>query len=231
MHPWRLVLFIHVFFVLFISTEARSETLKTSEQERLFLQSELTLAQKKDIYFVLHLKDNKIYFKARGIVLRNLEIKKLRFWGRPEKVKLYTLAGKAASAEPRREAVVIENAERAENAPTPVPAQPAASPATPGTVDVKALEMEDMPSSFRLILDDGLVISVKSDKEGTLSGLYSIAHSLNWYISQPLLTVWYAIKSRPYGALNLVLNEKDAKALYWSIYEGNGVLIYNPQDH
>ncbi len=229
MHLWRLVLLIHVFFFLFVSAEARSETLKSSEEERLFLQSEFSLAQKKDIYFVLHLKDNKIYFKARGIVLRDLEIKKMRFWGRPEKVKLYTLAGKAAASEPRREAVVIENAEKDEKVPAPAP--PAASPTAPTPVDIKALELEDMPSSFRLILDDGLVISVKSDKEGTLSGLYSIVHSLNWYISQPLLTVWYAIKGRPYGALNLVLNEKDAKAFYWSIYEGNGVIIYNPQNN
>jgi hypothetical protein len=153
----------------------------------------------------------------------------MRLWGRHENVKLYALAGKAASAEPRREAVEIENPEK--NEKSLPPAQPATSPATPASVDVKALELEDMPSSFRLMLDDGLVISVKSDKQGTLSGLYSIAHSINWYISQPLLTVWYAIKSRPYGALNLVLDEKDARALYWSIYEGNGVLIYNPQNH
>ncbi len=229
MHPWRLVLLIHIFFVLFISAGASSETLKSSEQERLFLQSEVTLAQKTQIYFVLHLKEKKIYFKARGIVLRDLEIKKLRFWGRPENVKLYALTGKAAASEPRREAVEIENAEKDEKAPAPT--KPAASPTAPTPVDIKALELEDMPSSFRLILDDGLVIFVKSDKQGTLSGLYSIANSLNWYISQPILTVWYAIKSRPYGALNLILNEKDAKALYWSIYEGNGVLIYNPQNH
>ena len=226
MHPWRIVLLLHVFFVLFISAEARSETLKSSEEERLFLQSELTLAQKTQIYFILHLKEKKIYFKARGIVLRDLEIKKMRFWGRPENVKLYIMTGKAAASEPRREAVVIENTKKDEKAPAP----PAASPPAPTTVDIKALELEDMPSSFRLILDDGLVISVKPDNQGTLSGLYSIAHSLNWYISQPILTVWYAIKSRPYGALNLVLNEKDAKALYWSIHEGNGVLIYNPQN-
>lgn len=231
MHPWRTVLLIHIFFILFISAGASSETLKSPEEERLFLQSELSLAQKKDIYFVLHLKDNKIYFKARGIVLRDIEIKKRRFWGRHEKVKLSALTGKAAGSEPRREAVVIENTEEAEKAPAPAPTTPASSPTTPASVDIKALELEDMPSSFRLMLDDGLVISVKPDKQGMLSGLYSIAYSLNWYISQPIFTVWYAIKSRPYGALNLVLDEKDAKALYWSIYEGNGVLIYNPQNH
>jgi len=229
MHCWRTVLFIHIFFVLFISAEARSESLKSPEEERLFLQSELSLAQKPNIYFILHLKEKKIYFKARGVVLRDLEIKKMRFWGRHEKVKLYALTGKAASAEPQREAVEIENAKKDEKAPPPTP--PTGSPATPGSIDIKALELEDMPSSFSLILDDGLVISVKPDSQGAVSGLYSIAHSLNWYISQPLLTVWYAIKNRPYGALNLVLNEKDAKALYWSIYEGNGVLIYNPQNH
>jgi hypothetical protein len=229
MHPWRTVLLIHIFFSLFISSAAQSETLKSPEEERLLLQSELTLAQKTHVYFTMHLKEKKIYFKARGIILRELEIKKMRFWGHSEKVKLSTLASKAAASEPRREAVVIENAEKDEKAPVITP--PAGSPTTPASIDIKALELEDMPSSFSLILDDGLVISVKPDNQGTLSGLYSIARSLNWYISQPILTVWYAIKSRPYGALNLVLNEKDAKALYWSIYEGNGVLIYNPQNH
>ncbi len=229
MHPWRTVLLLHIFFVLFVSAEARSETLKSSEEERLLLQSELTLAQKTHVYFIIDLKAKKIYFKARSIVLRNLEIKKMRFWGHPEKVKLYTMTGKTASSEPRREAVVIENTKEDEKAPAPTP--PSGSPTAPTSIDIKALELEDMPSSFRLILNGGLVISVKPDNQGTLSGLYSIARSLNWYISQPILTVWYAIKGSPYGALNLVLNEKDAKALYWSIYEGNGVLIYNPQNH
>jgi len=149
--------------------------------------------------------------------------------GKPRNVKLYALTGKAAASEPRREVVEIENTKEDQKAPAPV--TPAASPTAPTPVDIKALELEDMPSSYRLMLDDGLVISVKPYNQGTISGLYSIVHSLDWYLTQPIRTVWYAIKNRPYGAMNLVLNEKDAKALYWSIYEGNGVLIYNPHNH
>ncbi len=88
-----------------------------------------------------------------------------------------------------------------------------------------------MPASYKLKFDEGFHISVKPDNKGLLPTLYNIGNSLNWHISHPILTVWYAIKSRPYGALNLVLNEKDAQALYWSIHEGAGVLIYNPQNN
>jgi hypothetical protein len=219
MHPWRTVFLIHVFFILFISAGARCETLKSQEAERLFLQSELALAQKTQIYFILQLKEKKIYFKARGIVLRDLDIKKMEFWGHPESVKLYTLTGKASFSEPHREEITPENIKKDEKT----------APAATTAVDIKALELEDMPASFRLKFDEGLVIFVKPEKKGMFPGAYSIVNSFNWYISQPILTVWYAIKSRPYKALNLELNEKDARALYWSIHEGAGVLIYNPQ--
>jgi len=224
MYFWRSVLLIHVFFLLVISAEVRSEPLKNSEEERLLLQSEIALAQKTQIYFVLNLAEKKVYVKARGIVLRDLGIKAVKFWGSHENVKLYTLNGKAAFSEPHREEIIPENANKDAKAPSP------AAPATPAPVDIKALELEDMPSSFRLKFDNGLVISVRPDSGGIISGLSSIARSVNWYISQPILTVWYAITNGPYGALNLVLDEKDARALYWSIHEGSRVLIYNPQD-
>ncbi len=227
MRFWRTVLLLHVFFVLFLSAEVHSESLKSPDEERLFLQSELPLAQKTQIYFILDLKEKKIYFKARGIVLRDLEIRKIQFWGSHGNVELYTMTGKAAFSEPRREKIIPENAKKDDKTPAPPPA----SPATPATVDVKALELEDMPSRFSLTLYDGLFISVRPDNKGIIPGLYSIAHALNWYISQPIMTVWYAIQNRQYGALDLVLDEKDARALYWSIHEGARVLIYNPQNH
>jgi hypothetical protein len=224
MHAWRIVLLINVFLVFFLSAEAGSKILKSSGEERL-LQSEVTLARKTQIYFVLDLKEKKIYFKARGIVLRDLDIKKVKFWGRRENMELSTMTGKAAFSEPRREEILPENAKKDEKV------SPATPPKTPATVDIKALELEDMPSSYSLKFDDGLVISVKPDNKGLITGLYSIAYSLNWYILKPIVTVWYAIQNRPYGALNLVMDENDARSLYWSIHEGSRVLIYNPQDH
>lgn len=215
MHPRRVFFLIQLLFALFISAEALSETLHGPEEKRLLLQAELQLAKKTDIYFVLHLKENKIYIKARGVILRELEIRQNRFWGQGEAVKLYVLAAKKTSDEPKRDEIKPETIKKDE--PVPIPSTPP---------EVKALELPDMPSSFKLMFDNNFVISVKpGDKM-----LSSISNSLSWYISQPMLTVWYAIKSRPYGALNLMLNENDARALYWSIHEGAGVLIYNPQN-
>lgn len=228
MRFWKTFLLIHVFVVLCVSAEVHSETLKNSDKERRLLQSELTLAQKTQIYFILNLEDRKVYVKARGIVLSAIGIKAVKYWGSHDKVKLYTLAGKAAFSEPRREEIIPENANKDKKDPQPSAAP--ATPATPATVDIKALELEDMPSSYRLKFDNGLVISVRPDSGGIINGLFSVARSINWYISQPMLTVWYAIKNGPYGALNLVLDETDARALYWSIHEGSRVLIYNPQD-
>lgn len=219
----RAVFLIHIFFILFISTEAFSETLPQAE-ERL-LQSELKLAQKTDIYFVLDLEKNRIYFKARGIVLRDLEIKEKRFWGGADTVKLYVMTGKAARSEPRRDELIPENIKKDEKVPAPATITP-----TPA-IDLKALEVDDMPASFILKLGEDLTVSVRSDKKGKIPGLYSIVNTLNWYISQPMLTVWHTLKKRPYRVLNLVLDEKDAQALYWSLYEGTEVLIYNPQNH
>lgn len=215
MHPRRAFFIIQLLFALFISSVAVSETLRSPEEKRLLLQAELQLARKTQIYFILNLMENKLYVKARGVVLRELDIKQKRSWGQGEVVKLYTLTSKRSSDEPRREEIKPETIKKDEVVPIP---------STPP--EVKALELEDMPSSFKLMFDNNFVISVKpGDKM-----LSSIGNSLSWYISQPMLTVWYAIKSRPYGALNLMLNENDARALYWSIHEGAGVLIYNPQN-
>ncbi|MDO8282289.1 MAG: hypothetical protein Q7U10_06655 [Thermodesulfovibrionia bacterium] len=222
MNFWRAVFLIHIFFVLFLSAEAVSETLPSQAEERL-LRSELLLAQKTDIYFILDLEKNRIYFKARGIVLRDLEIKEKRFWGQADTVKLYVMAAKAARSEPLREEVIPENIKKDEKAPVPATTTP--------VVDLKALELDDMPVSFNLKLGDDLTVSVSPDSKGSIPALSSIFNSLKWYISQPMLTVWHTVKKRPYRVLNLVLDAKDAQALYWSIHEGSEVLIYNPQNH
>lgn len=224
MRACRIVLLINIFLLLIISAEAGSKILESSVEER-FLQSEVTLAQKTQIYFILDLKEKKIYFKARGIVLRDLDIRKVKFWGRRENIELSTMTGKAAFSAPHREAIVPENVKKDEKV------SPATPPKTTAAVDIKALELDDMPSSYSLKFDDGLIISVKPENKGIITGLYSIANSINWYIIKPIVTVWYAIQNRPYVALNLVLDEKDAQALYWSIHEGARVLIYNPRDH
>lgn len=207
-----------------MTAEAFSGTLQSQDEERL-LQLELQLARKTNIYFIIDLQENRVYVKARGIVLRDLEIKGKRFWGQADTVKLYVMNGKAAYAEPQREEVIPENMKKDEDPPAPAPA------GTTAAVDIKALEIDDMPTSFILKLDDNFNVYVRPDNKGMLLGFYSIVNSINWYISQPMLTVWYSIKKSPHVALNLFLEEQDARALYWTIHEGSEVLIYNPQKH
>lgn len=220
MNNLRSFLLIHILFILFLSSEAVLAVQQKTDEE-LLLRSELQLAQKTNIYFILNLEEKKVQIKARGVVLRDLEIKGKRLWGPIDTIKLYSMTGKAASSEPRRDEIIPENLKKNEEA----------SAATVTTVEIKALELNDMPTSFILKFDDNFTVYVRPDNTGIITGFFFVVNSFNWYISQPLHTVWYSMKKSPYGALNLFLEEDDARALYWAIHEGADVLIYNPQKH
>jgi hypothetical protein len=47
-----------------------------------------------------------------------------------------------------------------------------------------------------------------------------------WYASRPILTIWNSIKGSPYTSIYLVLNEEDARLVYWSLEEKSENIIY-----
>ena len=200
-------------------SNAVSGTVGGSEGERLLLLSEIKLAQKPQPYFVFDLKGDRIYLKARGIVLKEFAFSKMRCWGQPDIVRLYTLIKKTSLLSPRRENIEPEKAIKKD---TEITAKKSNE-----KFKIKALELEDMPANYGVTLDEDVSISVRSGGLGLVSGFYAAVDYVKWYAYRPISAVWDMLRKKRQTVIYIVLNENDARALYWAITGGTPVLLYN----
>ncbi|MBI4844036.1 MAG: hypothetical protein HY809_06915 [Nitrospirae bacterium] len=213
--------------LLFFSPQAfasaQAETPEGPSIEEEILKSELELAKKPNIYFVINLKEMKISIKAKGMALKEIDIREIKFWGNSLPAAAYKMVNKSAFAEPRRDVITPqkeeEEAKKEDNT---------AAESKTDKFDIQALELGDMPSSYTLLFEEGFSIIIRPHREGFRSALYSAGGAIGWYLSRPLVTVWNTIKKRPYLAIKLSLSERDARALYWSFYDGANAVIYGP---
>lgn len=205
-----------------VTASAISEKAVGIVNETRLLESELKLAKKPIIYFIFNLKDKKVFLKSRGLILKEMKIEDLKFWGEPVDVASRSMLKKSALfKEPKREKI-DPNKNKEEEAETTT------TTTTPGTFDIEALELKDMPATYRLEFEGGIFISIGSAGTGFFSKLYNAGSNLGWYISRPLITIWNSVRSRSYTSIYLTLNEEDARSIYWSLVENSENIIYQP---
>jgi len=196
-----------------ISINAFSQDFLSIEEEHQLLESELKLAKTPQLYFVFDLKKKEILIKSKGAILKELKIDTVRFWGQPVRPEPYTLIKKSTLLKPKREEIKPKKPEETEGTEI---------------FDIKALELSDMPSSYRLTLKKGIVITIRPTPEGIFSTIFNAVSRANWYLSRPLLTLWNYLMGKPFTAIYLTLQKEDARSLYWSFTEGAESIIYNP---
>lgn len=217
---WSLLV---ILLALSVSANAISQDIAGIANETHLLESELILAKKPNIYFIFDLKKKEVLLKARGIVLKEMKIEDVKFWGEPIDARTQTMLKKSALfKEPKRVNIDPTKAKEEETSTNKT------TDTTPGTFDLEALELKDMPTIYRLEFSDGIFISVRPKASGFVSKLYAIANYAGWYISRPVITIWHSIKSRPYTSIYLTLNEEDARSIYWSLVENSENIIYHP---
>ena len=204
-----------LFFAVTISTEAMSKNAAGLEDKTLLLESELELAKKPHIYFIFDLKNRGIFLKSRGVMLKEMKIEDMKFWGRPLDTKPRTLLKKSSLFEPKREKIEPEKSKEKETTDT-------------SSFEVKALELKDMPTSYRLVFHESIFISIRPKATGIISKLYNPGRYISWYLSRPILTVWNSIRGKPFAAIYLTVNEEDARSIYWSLTENSESIIYHP---
>lgn len=200
--------------LLFISLLAGSASAGDDKdkyiRENRLLEEELALARKPDIYFVFNLKEKKACIKARGIPLRELQINDFRFWGSPVSGNVYRLKKKSTFIKPGREVIKPGESKEKDN------------------FEIDALELADMPSRYTLVLEGGVNIFIRPQTEGILSGIGNFFHTSMRFLIRPLSMLWYALRGKPYTAIDIILDRNDARAVYWSLSEGSGAIIYPP---
>ena len=205
----RLLICTAVFFLnFFFAANAITGELESLERENALLKTELKLARKQNIYFVFDLGKKIVYLKAKGATFREFPVGGTGFWGTPISTEPYKLLKRTALMSPEREEIKPGEKEEADN------------------FELHALELKDMPRNFKLMLDEGMVLYVRTENNGLLPFLRKNLFLHRWRFLQPIFTVWNSIHKKPYSAIYIMLKEEDAKSLYWSIYEGVETIIY-----
>lgn len=190
---------------------------RDAKDEAILLESELILARKPIIYFIFNLKDRVVQLKSRGIVLKEMKVEKVTFWGDPVDTKPRTMIKKSTLFEPKREKI-DPNKNKAEETTT----------TTTGAFNIDALELKDMPASYRVKFSGGVSVSVRPNRTGFISIFYRSGNLLGWYVTRPILTVWNSILGKPFTSLYLILDKEDARSIYWSLTEKSENIIFQP---
>jgi hypothetical protein len=202
-----------IIFFLLVSLSIMREEEEDIEREKLWkenqlLKSELKLAQKPRLYFIFDLEKGEILLKARGIVLREFKTDVEQIWGDPIAIKPYPLLKKSALFPPKRRSI-----------------KPGKGTQSEGEFKLDALELEDMPSRYTLSMDEGVHIFIRSRPKPIFSGIWKVLFSLSRLVCHPLATTINALQGKSYTAISLILEKRDAQALYWSFLEGSESII------
>ena len=201
---------ILLFIALIVSPAPASNDKEKYLRENRLLEEELTLARKPDIYFAFNLKEKMVYIKVRGIHLRELQINDFHCWGSPVSDNVYRLRKKSTFLKPGREMIKPGESKKKDH------------------FEIEALELADMPSRYTLVFDGGMKIWVRPSTEGIASGIGNIFYPSMRFFIRPILMLWYTLRGKPYTAIDMVLDKNDARAVYWSLSEGSGAIIYSP---
>lgn len=187
------------------------------QSTNFLLKSDLQLAKSAKLYMFIDLPAKAIFFKAGGVVVNRLPIDDCHVTGTLLTSVLRTMSVKKAEKQPKRPAVKITTEAEILSAPLPAP----------GVDTLEALEIDDMPESYQLVLDDGLVMEVKAPPTGDLKTKVvsywrnAVDAANDWYHS--MLLKLHGETETPRIVLNL--SGPDARQLYWSFDEGMPCLI------
>jgi hypothetical protein len=194
---------------------------RASDKANVFLDNqvlgqELGLAKVPSFYFILNLAEKKLAIKSRGIILREWQLKRVRYWGKPVPSKPLAMIKKTAPFIPQRKSI-----------------KPGAAKIQDKTkekqdkFELEVLELEDMPYAYSFYLEGNISVSIRPKAVGFPSFLGGVAHSFKWYFFNPIKTLWLALRKQSYATIDLSLeSRKEAQALYWSLLEGlKGIII------
>ncbi|MBU2511520.1 hypothetical protein KJ966_09275 [bacterium] len=179
-------------------------------KENAYLTAELELSARTVTYIVIDLKNNVIRVKAKGIVLRELPIEKIDFWGDPLPLNPLALEKKISSANPER--IVVRAGEIA----------------SVESFKIDALELDDMPMQYSLSLSTNIIINIDPQIAGQLPSFSHFVSSTVSVLSRPLITLQNKLSGDSFTEIELILNDKDAQTLYWVFTEGMETIILTP---
>ncbi len=208
MYPLKIIILISL-YLLSSSAFPLSET-KSIIRENIFLKSEYSLALGSKNYVVFDLREKRVLIKAKGIILREFKINSFKLWGYPILPEPLTLIKKGSIIKPKRKKII----------PLKIDEK--------GTGEFEYIELEKMPSRYKLKLDGSIWVYIIPESDNLLTktlNLYSIMKSL--LFTKPIGSLWYNIFGKKFTQIDIYMDKNEAKSIFWSFLEGYRCIIYN----
>jgi len=214
---WHCLTTVPFLFVFLLWSPAFSVN-NAEEENRLrkenkLLEVELKSADKPVTYVVLDMDKKKIYFKIRGVILKEFDIINTEVLGIGHLKESYQLNNIKAIFSPKRKEIKPSkqrDTDRYSDNPQ----------------EKDTFGIEDMPSSYTMIFDNGLIISVTPQFHDGF--FFSILNRINsgmkrfWNSSE---LVWKYFKKNPFIKIQVVMSSDNARAIYWSLSEKTKFII------
>ncbi len=215
-------------FLLLLATVLTAQKTNSSSEDS-HLEEEFNLAKSPSFYFIIDLGAKKIDLKARGMVLREWQVQSARVWGKRVPLGSIKLLRKSSLFAPQRKKIVpgtVESTEPFNPKPKPESKADQVKKKETATFELQALELKDMPKTYRLQLEGTIGITIRSEEKSFANSLRGTWDSLRWYAIYPLRTLWSSLKKRSFAEIEITLqNEQEAEALYWVLLEGQRAII------
>jgi hypothetical protein len=201
---------------------AAGQEAAVSARKTALIEQEYEIAKTSKSYFVFDFEAKTVALKAKGFALKEWPIFKVRRWGRLTGLTPYPLERKSAIHEPKRKDITPNKTEpdkKVEVKPDPKK--------TGGDLDI--LELDKMPADYTLWLPDQIRIIVRPHRKGLGALLNGVGRIFSKGIARPIKTIFRAIKKKPFTDIEIVFTDnKDAKGVYWSFFEGQKCILYWP---
>lgn len=179
----------------------------------LILEAELLLAKEKTPYLLLDKDSGNLALKARGVLLREWKIVNSRQWGFPFSPAPVSLLKKSALLPPEREEIKPGQSEDEDN------------------FDIQALELDDMPKKFSLVLENDIRIHITPSPKGFARFSPFSIKTLRHLFIYPLATIRSSFQGKNYHVLEIEMeSETEAQSLYWALAGETAFLIFQPNE-
>jgi hypothetical protein len=179
------------------------------------LEAELDLAKTSQVYLVVDTEAREISLRVRGMVLKAWAANDLRAWGRPVGIRSLKLVKRTGwSAQDR---INITPGIKPEEKPG----------GKSKDIGADVLELEDMPTRYSFLMEDGLRIVVKPKPKGILGKAGSVFAGIGRTFGRSAKAIWRALRGQEFSEVRIVFKEaKNAQAMFWSTPEGTRILFY-----
>jgi len=225
---------INSLFYILLLTSLSSQPLSNEKaviiERNKFLTAMLSLAEKSKHYFLVDIREKKLFLMNRGIVLREWSADQVRFTGDPIPVQPFSLVSKNIQLADLRLNVNVDD-ESVNNTSTNNSSDNKTSEnKKDDKYELEALEIDDMPTNYQLFLDGGISINVRAQSEAFGSTIKHIAHSLMWYTYYPILAIWSSFKKNTFTVIDISFKDKkEAQALFWAFTEETECILLFPE--